>query len=135
MNQRLTTQQLRSLLRPETALLGLMLVGVVTWYVLNQQAGDAQEEEAVVQRQVTAAGDDLSFWQATYGASDLQEEILRLVARGLSNPEIADELMVSENTVKSHIKNILGKLHMKNRSEAATYAARMGLTKPGSRAS
>jgi len=47
-----------------------------------------------------------------------EQEILRLVARGFSNAEIADELTVSENTVKSHVKNILGKLHMKNRSEA-----------------
>ena len=38
--------------------------------------------------------------------------------------------MVSENTVKTHIKNILGKLHMKNRSEAAGYAVRLGLTQP-----
>jgi len=57
-----------------------------------------------------------------------EQEILRLVARGFSNSEIADELLVSENTVKSHVKNILGKLHMKNRSEAANYAGRLGLT-------
>ena len=48
-----------------------------------------------------------------------EQEILRLVARGLSNTELADTLMVSENTVKTHVKNILGKLHMKNRREAA----------------
>ncbi len=60
-----------------------------------------------------------------------EQEILRLVARGLSNNEIGDELMVSENTVKTHIKNILGKLHMKNRSEAANYAARLGMTQAG----
>ena len=59
-----------------------------------------------------------------------EQEILRLVARGLSNSQIGDELMVSENTVKSHVKNILGKLHMKNRSEAANYAGRVGLTSP-----
>ena len=59
-----------------------------------------------------------------------EQEILRLVARGLSNSQIGDELMVSENTVKSHVKNILGKLHMKNRSEAANYAGRLGLTSP-----
>ncbi len=68
-----------------------------------------------------------------------EQEILRLVARGFSNAGIADELLVSENTVKSHIKNILGKLHMKNRSEAANYAGRLGLTQspedsPGRRA-
>ncbi|NQW22727.1 MAG: response regulator transcription factor [SAR202 cluster bacterium] len=57
-----------------------------------------------------------------------EQEILRLVARGLSNAGIAGELMVSENTVKTHIKNILGKLHMKNRSEAANYANRLGIT-------
>lgn len=57
-----------------------------------------------------------------------EQEILRQVARGHSNAQIADELLVSENTVKTHIKNILGKLHMKNRSQAANYAARMGLT-------
>jgi len=55
-----------------------------------------------------------------------EQEILRLVARGLSNAGIADELVLSENTVKTHIKNILGKLHMKNRSEAVAYAARIG---------
>ena len=57
-----------------------------------------------------------------------EQEILRHVARGLSNAQLADTLLVSENTVKTHIKNILGKLHMKNRSEAANYAARIGLT-------
>lgn len=59
-----------------------------------------------------------------------EQEILRLVARGLSNAQIADELIVSENTVKSHVKNILGKLHMKNRSQAANYAGRLGLAPP-----
>ncbi len=59
-----------------------------------------------------------------------EQEILRLVARGLSNAQIADELVVSENTVKSHVKNILGKLHMKNRREAASYAARLGFMGP-----
>ena len=59
-----------------------------------------------------------------------EQEILRLVARGLSNTELADTLMVSENTVKTHVKNILGKLHMKNRREAAAYAARLGYMQP-----
>ena len=78
MTQRLTTQQLRSLLRPETALLGLMLVGLVAWYVLNQQAGNAQEEEAVVRQQVTAAGDDLIHWETNFSAPALQQEIEQL---------------------------------------------------------
>ena len=57
-----------------------------------------------------------------------EQEILRLVARGLTNDGIAGELVVSENTVKTHIKNILAKLHMKNRGEAANYANRWGIT-------
>ena len=58
-------------------------------------------------------------------------EILRLMARGMSNAELADTLLVSETTLKIHVKNILGKLHMKNRREAAAYAARLGFIQPG----
>ena len=55
-----------------------------------------------------------------------EQEILQHVSRGLSNAEIAGTLMLSENTIKTHIKNILGKLHTKNRSEAVAYASRLG---------
>ena len=51
-------------------------------------------------------------------------EVLRLLADGLSNQEIGGKLFVSENTVKSHVSNILGKLHLKNRTQAAIYAWR-----------
>ena len=49
-------------------------------------------------------------------------EVLRLVARGMSNREIAEELYISENTVKNHVRNILEKLHLHNRMEAVMYA-------------
>ena len=55
-----------------------------------------------------------------------EQEMLRQVARGLSNAEIGDVLVVSENTVKSHVKNILSKLQTKNRSEAVAYGASLG---------
>ena len=58
-------------------------------------------------------------------------EILHLLDRGLSNTEVTDTLLVSENTVKTHVKNILAKLHMKNRREAAAYASRLGFMPPG----
>ena len=51
-------------------------------------------------------------------------EILRLVAKGMSNREIADELFISENTVKNHVRNILEKLHLHNRMEAVIYAVK-----------
>ncbi|MDP6455038.1 MAG: response regulator transcription factor [SAR202 cluster bacterium] len=55
-----------------------------------------------------------------------EQDVLKLVARGMSNAEIAGDLIVSENTVKTHVKNVLGKLQMKNRAEAAAYASRLG---------
>lgn len=54
-------------------------------------------------------------------------EILEGVTKSLSNIEIANAMTVSENTVKTHLKNILAKLHVRNRREAAQYAGRLGL--------
>lgn len=54
-------------------------------------------------------------------------EVLQYVTRGYTNKDIAGTLFISENTVKVHLRNILDKLHMKNRAEAATYAAKIGL--------
>ena len=54
-------------------------------------------------------------------------EVLKLVARGLSNQDIADQLIIGERTVGSHISNILSKLHLANRTQAALYALREGL--------
>jgi DNA-binding NarL/FixJ family response regulator len=56
--------------------------------------------------------------------------VLRLVASGASNQEIADKLSISINTVKSHLKNILDKLQLENRTQAATYAVQHGLVPP-----
>jgi two-component system, NarL family, response regulator LiaR len=53
--------------------------------------------------------------------------VLRLVAQGLSNQEIADDLAVSEPTVRAHVSRILGKLHLSSRTQAALYAVREGL--------
>ena len=51
-------------------------------------------------------------------------EVLKLVAQGMSNKEIATELFISENTVKNHVRNILEKLHLHSRMEAVVYAVR-----------
>jgi DNA-binding NarL/FixJ family response regulator len=51
-------------------------------------------------------------------------EVLKLVAKGMSNREIADGLFISENTVKNHVRNILEKLHLHSRMEAVIYAVR-----------
>jgi len=59
--------------------------------------------------------------------SPREDEVLRLVAQGATNREIADSLFISENTVKTHLKNIMEKLHLANRSQATAYAVKKGL--------
>lgn len=59
--------------------------------------------------------------------TEREVEVLRLVAQGLANQEIAEKLFVSERTVRAHVSNILSKLHLANRTQAALYAFREGL--------
>jgi NarL family two-component system response regulator LiaR len=54
-------------------------------------------------------------------------EVLRLIAQGLENKEIADQLVISDATVRSHVSNVLGKLHLASRTQAAIFALREGL--------
>jgi NarL family two-component system response regulator LiaR len=60
--------------------------------------------------------------------TEREMEILKLVAQGLPNQEIAEILVISERTVRTHVTNILSKLHLANRTQAALYALREGLT-------
>jgi DNA-binding NarL/FixJ family response regulator len=71
-------------------------------------------------RVVPAAG-------SSHALTTREEEILRELANGATNKEIANTLSISEHTVKIHLKNILKKLHMNNRTQAAIYAQRHGL--------
>jgi NarL family two-component system response regulator LiaR len=61
--------------------------------------------------------------------SERELEVLRLIAAGLSNTDIAERLVLSEKTVKSHVSNILGKLHLADRTQAAVYAWREGVVR------
>ncbi len=55
-------------------------------------------------------------------------EVLQLIAHGLSNQEIAETLVISVATVYTHVSNILSKLHLASRTQAALYALRQGYT-------
>jgi NarL family two-component system response regulator LiaR len=63
--------------------------------------------------------------------TDRELEVLRLVAQGLGNHEIAERLVITEATVRSHVSNILSKLHLANRVQATLYALQEGLTSLG----
>lgn len=59
--------------------------------------------------------------------TDREQEVVQLVGQGATNKEIAQTLVVAENTVKVHLRRILNKLHLRNRQQVAAYAAQKGL--------
>jgi two-component system, NarL family, response regulator LiaR len=93
--------------------------------VRRVQRGEALLHPAVAARLMREFADDRES-----GADQLTErelEVLGLIARGRSNKQIALELVLSEKTVKTHVSNILAKLHLADRTQAALYAVRRRL--------
>ena len=94
--------------------------------IRGARAGQAQLHPEVARRlmqQVTTPRKAEAGAQLT----DREREVLRLLAEGRSNKEIARSLVVSERTVKGHVSNSLGKLGLQDRTQAALYAVRHGL--------
>ena len=93
----------------------------------------AMGQQAAAQREAARAKEGLEQLARAPGAptkqtlTTRQVEILRLVAKGLSNPEIAARLGLSDHTVKRHVANLLTKLGLPSRAAAAAYAAKRGL--------
>ena len=61
--------------------------------------------------------------------TDREMDVLKLIADGLPNSQIAERLVISENTVKGHVSNILSKLHLADRTQAAVYAWKEGIVR------
>jgi DNA-binding NarL/FixJ family response regulator len=101
-------------------------------------AGDAVLSPAVTRQLLDQVGRRLpaavSQAPETFAElTDREREVLRMLAAGLSNAEIADALFVSEPTVKSHVSNLLGKLGLRDRVQAVIYAYETGLIAPAAR--
>ena len=94
--------------------------------VLQVQRGEvpiAPTMAAKILRELTAPAES-----SIQALTARERQVLELLSGGLANKEIAFTLKISENTVKNHLRNILEKLHLQNRVQAALYAVRMGLT-------
>src|ERR1041385_660439 len=85
---------------------------VVAKMVLQELSQSAQQEQQLTPDPLT----------------EREVDIIRLVAQGLSNRQIAEQLVIGEATVRTHVGNVLNKLHLANRVQATLYALREGLT-------
>ena len=105
--------------------------------ILAVAAGDATLDPAV-QHHVVAAlaaggvdgGDCADAAELPDGLTPREAEVLELIAEGLSNGEIAERLVVSPTTVKSHINHLFSKAGLRDRAQAVAYAYRVGLATP-----
>ncbi len=89
--------------------------------------GESSVQPAVARRLILKAGRPQKRGPKGAALTDREVEVLKLIASGLSNESIAAELTVDLSTVRYHTSNILGKLHLENRTQAALYALREGL--------
>lgn len=92
--------------------------------------GEAVLDSKVASRLMHEYRDDANeSMQAYMQLTNREQEVLELIAEGLSNAHIAEELVISEKTVKSHVSNILSKLHFADRTQVAVFAWKEGIVK------
>ena len=97
-------------------------------------AGQGLISPEVTRRLITEFATSAELTQADAGIDALtprEREVLMLMARGLSNAELGDELVLEPSTVKKHVANVLSKLELKSRAQAVVFAYEHGLARPG----
>jgi DNA-binding NarL/FixJ family response regulator len=103
-------EMLLGVMRGEAPLTGIMAAKILQELRIHQSTGEGELEETLTER---------------------ERDVLKLIAEGMSNKEIAEQLCITENTVKVHVRTTLEKLQLRNRVQAAVYAVREGLLDPG----
>jgi len=93
--------------------------------------GGSSLDPAVARRLVAEVAEPPANGGGVDELTEREGDVLRLLAQGLSNQEIAERLTLSDRTVGKHVSNVLVKLKVSNRTQAALYAVREGLTDPG----
>ncbi|MCA1648264.1 MAG: response regulator transcription factor [Chloroflexi bacterium] len=117
---------------------GYLVKNIRSTELLDQLRGLKRGEAAITRRMAARILEEFQRGQAPGSTKEgspneltpRELEVLELVADRLSNKEIAARLFISEHTVKNHLKNILGKLHLRSRREAADYGLARGWVRP-----
>ena len=116
--------------------------GAISYLLKDVKAGElveairrAAQGEATLHPRVAARviqafrGGDLDQSSPFTTLTEREMDVIKLIARGLTNRKIAEELVISEGTVKGHVSNILSKLHLADRTQAAVYAWQEGIVR------
>ncbi len=98
--------------------------------IRSAHAGEATLNSQVAARMVKEIqGGDRDEVNAFMELTEREMDVMRMIAMGKNNQEISSDLVISEKTVKTHITNILSKLHLKDRTQAAAYAWQNGIVR------
>ena len=116
--------------------------GAISYLLKDVKAGElveairrAAQGEATLHPRVAARviqafrGGDVDQSSPFTTLTERELDVIKLIARGLTNRKIAEELVISEGTVKGHVSNILSKLHLADRTQAAVYAWQEGIVR------
>jgi NarL family two-component system response regulator LiaR len=97
--------------------------------IRNVNRGEASLHPTIARKLMRELKQPPSLPPTTDPLTEREVDVLQLVAKGLSNDQIAEILVVSERTVRTHVSHILDKLHLANRTQMALYAVREGIAK------